>query len=144
MEQTEKQHKAHNLIDHSSFPFRFIADIDECAGGPCEHGGTCIDLIGGFRCECPPEWTGDVCQLDVDECDSNPASKLGPCINAKACNNTLGAFECTCLDGWGGPTCAKDLDDCVGQCKNGATCIDLVNDYHCACETGFTGNTKIH
>ncbi|XP_049304879.1 protein serrate [Bactrocera dorsalis] len=44
-------------------------NIDECAGGPCEHGGTCIDLIGGFRCECPPEWTGDVCQIDVNECE---------------------------------------------------------------------------
>ncbi|XP_017492298.1 PREDICTED: protein serrate-like, partial [Rhagoletis zephyria] len=46
-----------------------LTDIDECAGGPCEHGGTCIDLIGGFRCECPPEWTGDVCQIDVNECE---------------------------------------------------------------------------
>jgi len=49
----------------SSFP-----DIDECAGGPCEHGGTCVDLIGGFRCECPPEWHGDVCQVDVNECEA--------------------------------------------------------------------------
>lgn len=81
-----------------------------------------------------------MCQLDVDECDSNPASSLGPCINTQACHNTPGAFSCECLEGWGGPTCAKDLDDCVGQCKNGATCIDLVNDYHCACATGFTGN----
>lgn len=38
-------------------------DIDECSGDPCEHGGTCIDLVGGFRCECPPEWTGDLCQV---------------------------------------------------------------------------------
>lgn len=51
---------------HSDFllkPETFFADIDECSGGPCEHGGTCIDLVGGFRCECPPEWTGDVCQV---------------------------------------------------------------------------------
>lgn len=38
-------------------------DIDECSGDPCEHSGTCIDLVGGFRCECPPEWTGDVCDI---------------------------------------------------------------------------------
>lgn len=118
-----------------------FSDIDECAGGPCEHGGTCIDLVGGFRCECPPEWTGDVCQTDVDECESNPASKLGPCINANACHNTPGAFTCSCQEGWGGMTCAKDLDDCLGQCKQG-TCIDLVNDYHCACSSGFTGKTN--
>lgn len=46
---------------------------------------------------------------------------------------------CSCLEGWSGLTCAKDIDDCVGQCKNGATCIDLVNDYHCACAAGYTG-----
>lgn len=40
----------------------FSSDIDECAGGPCQHGGTCHDLVGGFRCDCPPEWTGDLCQ----------------------------------------------------------------------------------
>ncbi|XP_055903990.1 protein serrate [Eupeodes corollae] len=114
-------------------------NIDECAGGPCEHGGTCIDLVGGFRCECPPEWTGDICQMDVNECESNSATNLGPCINAEKCHNLPGSFSCQCLKGWGGPTCAKDLDDCKGQCKNGATCIDLVNDYHCACATGYTG-----
>uniref|UniRef100_A0A1B0CSV8 Putative fibrillin n=1 Tax=Lutzomyia longipalpis TaxID=7200 RepID=A0A1B0CSV8_LUTLO len=114
-------------------------DIDECEGGPCEHGGTCIDLVGGFRCECPPQWSGDLCQTDVDECESNPASPLGPCINAEACVNTPGAFRCFCLDGWTGTTCAKDIDDCIGQCKNGATCIDLVNDYYCACALGYTG-----
>ncbi|XP_055679590.1 protein serrate [Lutzomyia longipalpis] len=114
-------------------------NIDECEGGPCEHGGTCIDLVGGFRCECPPQWSGDLCQTDVDECESNPASALGPCINAEACVNTPGAFRCFCLDGWTGTTCAKDIDDCIGQCKNGATCIDLVNDYYCACALGYTG-----
>lgn len=97
-------------------------------------------MVGGFRCECPPQWSGDICQRDVDECESNSESALGPCINALACLNTPGAFHCSCLEGWGGATCAKDLDDCNGQCKNGATCIDLVNDFHCACATGYTGN----
>lgn len=82
-----------------------------------------------------------MCQTDVDECESNPASKMGPCINANACHNTPGAFTCSCQEGWGGLTCAKDLDDCLGQCKHG-TCIDLVNDYHCACSSGFTGKNK--
>lgn len=54
-----------------------------------------------------------------------------------------GSFKCTCLEGWGGPTCAQNLDDCFGQCLNGATCIDLVNNYHCACAVGYSGNTTI-
>ncbi|XP_055623547.1 protein serrate [Toxorhynchites rutilus septentrionalis] len=114
-------------------------NIDECAEGPCQNGGTCIDMIGKFRCECPPQWTGETCSIDVDECESNVASGLGPCINAESCRNLPGSFQCSCLEGWGGPTCAQNLDDCVGKCKNGATCIDLVNDYHCACAAGYTG-----
>lgn len=94
-----------------------------------------MDLVGEFRCECPPQWAGDRCQTDVNECEMN----LGPCINAKTCKNTPGSFECICKEGYGGPTCAKNIDDCVGQCKNGATCIDLVNAYYCDCATGYTG-----
>lgn len=56
-----------------------------------------------------------------------------------SCENTPGAFSCTCLEGWSGTTCAKNTNDCVGQCKNGASCVDLINDYHCACAPGFTG-----
>ncbi|KAL9692813.1 hypothetical protein quinque_000108, partial [Culex quinquefasciatus] len=112
-------------------------NIDECAEGPCQNGGTCIDMVGRFRCECPPQWTGETY---VDECESNAASGgLGPCINAESCRNLPGSFQCACQEGWGGPTCAQNLDDCVGRCKNGATCIDLVNDYHCSCAGGYTG-----
>ena len=37
--------------------------------------------------------------------------------------------------------CFTDVDDCVSaRCANGATCVDGVNQYSCACQTGFTGN----
>lgn len=52
-----------NLEIQCSFICIKNADIDECSGDPCEHGGTCIDLVGGFRCECPPEWTGFTCEI---------------------------------------------------------------------------------
>lgn len=52
-----------NLKIQCSFVCITNTDIDECSGDPCEHGGTCIDLVGGFRCECPPEWTGFTCEI---------------------------------------------------------------------------------
>ena len=33
-----------------------------------------------------------------------------------------------------------DIDDCVGQtCSSMGTCTDLVDDYKCECNPGFTG-----
>ena len=29
-----------------------ISDIDECASSPCQNGGTCIDEVNSFKCEC--------------------------------------------------------------------------------------------
>ena len=39
-----------------------ISDIDECASGPCEHGGTCFDDINQYNCSCDPGWTGVHCE----------------------------------------------------------------------------------
>ena len=38
----------------------FTLDLDECFEPPC-HRGECVDLFNGFRCDCPPGWTGDSC-----------------------------------------------------------------------------------
>ena len=32
--------------------FYKFADIDECVPAPCKNGATCVDLVGGYRCDC--------------------------------------------------------------------------------------------
>lgn len=39
------------------------ADVNDCAGQPCENGGTCRDLDGDFKCHCPSPYVGKHCQL---------------------------------------------------------------------------------
>lgn len=39
------------------------ADVNECAGQPCENGGICRDLEGDFKCHCPSPYVGKHCQL---------------------------------------------------------------------------------
>ena len=31
-------------------------EIDECLPRPCENGGTCTDLVNGYRCNCPTDF----------------------------------------------------------------------------------------
>ena len=37
------------------------ADIDDCADVPCANGGTCLDGVNTFTCECPAGYTGPTC-----------------------------------------------------------------------------------
>ena len=32
-------------------------EIDECLPHPCENGGTCTDLVNGYRCDCSSEFS---------------------------------------------------------------------------------------
>ena len=37
------------------------SDIDECANNPCLNGGSCVDRINAFQCQCPVGITGETC-----------------------------------------------------------------------------------
>ena len=44
------------------FFYILSADIDECAIAPCQNGGTCVDGVNKFQCDCQVEYTGGFCQ----------------------------------------------------------------------------------
>ncbi|KAI0235484.1 hypothetical protein LSAT2_013992 [Lamellibrachia satsuma] len=37
-------------------------EIDECESNPCQKGGSCLDLIASYKCNCPADITGENCQ----------------------------------------------------------------------------------
>lgn len=39
----------------------YLLDFDECGSNPCQHGGTCTDLINGYTCSCYPAYQGTDC-----------------------------------------------------------------------------------
>lgn len=49
--------------------FLSVSDVDECLVNPCSHGGTCQDLVNGFKCTCPPQWTGKTCLIGESSSD---------------------------------------------------------------------------
>ncbi|KAF4802579.1 Protein jagged-1 [Turdus rufiventris] len=123
-----------NLVVELRLSIFCIADIDDCTPNPCGHGGTCQDLVDGFKCICPPQWTGKTCQLDANECEGKP------CVNANSCRNLIGSYYCDCITGWSGHNCDININDCRGQCQNGGSCRDLVNGYRCICSPGYAGD----
>ena len=45
----------------SNLNFQF-SDIDECASVTCQNGGTCVDLVGSYRCDCKKGYSGNNCE----------------------------------------------------------------------------------
>ena len=39
-----------------------FSDINECSPNPCQNGATCVDLIGGHRCDCAQGYSGSSCE----------------------------------------------------------------------------------
>lgn len=112
-------------------------DIDECKDLNSKDicgNGICVNLLGSYQCYCKPGYTGQNCNIDVDECLSVP------CKNGATCIDKINDFECRCAIGYEGKQCNIDIDECASNpCFKGSTCIDLVANYTCACIPGMTG-----
>ncbi|GBP73354.1 Neurogenic locus Notch protein [Eumeta japonica] len=50
-------------------------NIDDCPGHKCQNGATCVDGLNKYTCECPPTFTGQLCETDVDECALRSAAR---------------------------------------------------------------------
>lgn len=65
----------------------------------CFHGGTCVDGVNSFSCQCRPGYTGAHCQHEADPCLSRP------CLHGGVCTAAHPGFRCTCPEGFTGAQC---------------------------------------
>ncbi|CAB4069338.1 NOTCH1 [Lepeophtheirus salmonis] len=99
------------------------------------NNGLCIDLIAGYKCDCPSGYYGPRCTSDVNECSPDP------CLNGATCENEFNDYVCRCQPGYEGKRCEYEVNECKSNpCQHGGKCLTHFNSYSCICPSGFTGN----
>ncbi|HSS78094.1 MAG TPA: calcium-binding EGF-like domain-containing protein [Thermoanaerobaculia bacterium] len=89
-------------------------------------------LATAAQAQCPPGFTGPMCDININECASNP------CIHGH-CSDQVNGYVCVCPPGFTGVNCETNIDECESNpCIHG-DCQDKVNGYACNCESDFTG-----
>ncbi|NXI60405.1 PGCA protein, partial [Chloroceryle aenea] len=54
-------------------------DTDECHSSPCLNGATCVDGIDSYKCLCLPSYGGDLCEIDLENCEEGWTKFQGHC-----------------------------------------------------------------
>jgi hypothetical protein len=92
-----------HLLVHVSCCNSFLHQSgDPCASQPCLNQGTCMRDNGGYRCICPPGYSGARCEIR-DACQSNPCMNGGTCQSINGNGN--GGYQCMCPPGFSGQRC---------------------------------------
>ena len=81
------------------------------------NGATCTDHFRAFECTCPPGWRGDVCDIDINECEEEM-----PCQNNASCENYDGSYACLCGNLFCGQTCTLNNPCLEFTCQNDGIC----------------------
>ncbi|XP_048469900.1 neurocan core protein-like [Rhincodon typus] len=86
--------------------FPITEESNPCQTNPCLHEGICLSNGTVYTCNCVPGFTGENCEIDIDECQSSP------CENGATCVDGVNSFTCLCLPSYAGRLCEEDTEGC--------------------------------
>ncbi|XP_060567440.1 uncharacterized protein LOC132726185, partial [Ruditapes philippinarum] len=110
--------------NHMKVEVKNVSSFGPCQKLHCLNGGSCVaEHISDAVCKCQPGYIGTVCEIDINECASNP------CKNGATCVDRVNSYQCQCSPGYIGTNC----DAC--RCKHGQCASN-----GCICYEGWSGN----
>lgn len=59
----------------------------------CQNDGVCTPLDHDARCVCKRGFSGEFCEINIDECEQSP------CLNGATCQDMNIGYQCRCLEG---------------------------------------------
>ena len=77
---------------------------------------------------------GPYCEVDIDECASQP------CLNGGNCTDLVAGYNCTCPSDYVDGTCATPYCHDNDPCANSGTCYSAGL---CSCPPGYTGACSV-